>query len=70
MMTLSRALLAGLSPFDRVRPWRRPRRAKPAETDWRTPAPETVMVIDTNKGRVFLELSPRSRPATWRASRT
>ncbi len=36
--------------------------AKPTETDWRTPAPETVMVIDTNKGRVLVELVPEVAP--------
>jgi peptidylprolyl isomerase len=36
--------------------------AKPSEADWRTPAPETVMVIDTNKGRVLVELVPEVAP--------
>ncbi|MBO9544667.1 peptidylprolyl isomerase [Caulobacter sp.] len=36
--------------------------AKPTEADWRTPAPETVMVIDTNKGRVLVELVPEVAP--------
>ena len=36
--------------------------AKPAAQDWRTPAPETVMVIDTNKGRVLVELIPEVAP--------
>jgi len=36
--------------------------AKPTEADWRTPAPETVMVIDTNKGRVLVELVAEVAP--------
>jgi len=34
----------------------------PGPTDWRTPAPEDVVVIDTNKGRVILELIPEVAP--------
>lgn len=36
--------------------------AKPTDADWRAPAPETVMVIDTNKGRVLVELVPEVAP--------
>lgn len=39
-----------------------PKAVQPSETDWRTPAPETVMVIDTNKGRVLVELVPEVAP--------
>jgi peptidylprolyl isomerase len=35
---------------------------KPTEADWRTPAPETVLVIDTNKGRVLVEMTPEVAP--------
>jgi peptidylprolyl isomerase len=64
-MTFSRALLAGLylasitgsalaaTPSAPAKPTEA---AKLSEQDWRTPAPETVMVIDTNKGRVLVEL--------------
>ena len=31
--------------------------------DWRTPNPENVWVIDTNKGRILVELSPELAPA-------
>jgi peptidylprolyl isomerase len=34
----------------------------PAESDWRTPNPDDVLVIDTNKGRVFVELAPTIAP--------
>lgn len=37
--------------------------AAPTEADWRTPDPENVLVIDTNRGRVFLELNPAVAPA-------
>jgi peptidylprolyl isomerase len=34
----------------------------PAESDWRTPDPQTLLVIDTNKGRVIVELTPEAAP--------
>ncbi|MES2896534.1 MAG: peptidylprolyl isomerase [Pseudomonadota bacterium] len=34
----------------------------PKASDWRTPNPEDVLVIDTNKGRVFVELIPEVAP--------
>jgi peptidylprolyl isomerase len=34
----------------------------PKSSDWRTPAPENVVVIDTNKGRVVVELIPEVAP--------
>jgi peptidylprolyl isomerase len=34
----------------------------PSARDWRTPNPDDVMVIDTNKGVVFVELSPAIAP--------
>ena len=36
--------------------------AKPAASDWRVPAADTVMVIDTSKGRVLVELVPVVAP--------
>ena len=35
-----------------------PKITPPGATEWRTPAPENVVVIDTNKGRIILELIP------------
>ena len=35
---------------------------KPKPTDWRTPDPANVLVIDTNKGRVIVELVPEVAP--------
>ena len=61
-MTSSRALLAGLCLAATVTPALAAGPAKPSEKDWRTPAPDTVMVIDTNKGRVLVELIPEVAP--------
>lgn len=36
--------------------------AGPADADWRTPDPNDVMVIDTNKGRILVELVPEVAP--------
>jgi peptidylprolyl isomerase len=36
--------------------------AAPKEADWRTPAAEDVVVIDTNKGRILVELVPEVAP--------
>ena len=35
----------------------------PAAADWRTPDPANVLVIDTSKGRVIVELVPEVAPA-------
>jgi peptidylprolyl isomerase len=35
---------------------------KPTEADWRTPDPNDVLVIDTNKGRVIVEMIPEVAP--------
>jgi peptidylprolyl isomerase len=39
-----------------------PKIAPPKSTEWRTPAPENVVVIDTNKGRIVVELIPEVAP--------
>ena len=36
----------------------------PTAADWRTPDPENVMVIDTTKGRIFVELYPEVAPTS------
>ncbi len=36
--------------------------AEPKASDWRIPNPEDVLVIDTSKGRVFVELIPEVAP--------
>jgi peptidylprolyl isomerase len=40
----------------------KPALAAPAESDWRTPDPNDVLVIDTNRGRILVELSPDVAP--------
>jgi peptidylprolyl isomerase len=38
--------------------------APPSAADWRTPDPQNVVVIDTNKGRIIIEMEPRLAPKT------
>jgi peptidylprolyl isomerase len=38
--------------------------AQPTAADWRTPDPNDVLVIDTNKGRIFVEMAPEVAPQT------
>lgn len=35
----------------------------PTVGDWRTPDPQNVLVVETNKGRIIAELSPQAAPA-------
>jgi len=42
----------------------------PAAADWRTPNPDDVLVIDTNKGRIIVEMVPDVAPATVDRIRT
>ena len=41
-----------------------------SSADWRTVAPENLLVIDTAKGRVLVELDPRVAPASVQRVRT
>ena len=34
----------------------------PTAADWRTPDPQDILVIDTNKGRILVELAPMAAP--------
>ena len=36
--------------------------AAPSAADWRTPDPNNIVVIDTNKGRIVVELTPEIAP--------
>jgi len=36
--------------------------APPSEADWRTPDPRNVLVIDTTKGRIIVEMNPAEAP--------
>lgn len=40
--------------------------AAPTTADWRTPNPDDVLVIDTNKGRIIVEMVPEAAPL-WTA---
>ncbi|MBP7703818.1 MAG: peptidylprolyl isomerase [Caulobacter sp.] len=42
----------------------------PAAADWRTPDPENVLVVETNKGRIIVELTPNAAPAHVERYRT
>lgn len=44
--------------------------AAPTAADWRSPDAENIMVIDTNKGRIFVELAPRLAPTHVERIRT
>lgn len=61
-MTLSRALLPGLVLAITSSAALAAGPSQLSERDWRTPAPETILVIDTNKGRVLVELVPDVAP--------
>ena len=37
--------------------------AAPTAADWRTPDPQDILVIDTNKGRIIVEMYPQIAPA-------
>lgn len=54
------ALAAPKAPAAPVVP---PAPGAPAAADWRTPDPDNVLVIDTNKGRILVELSPQVAPS-------
>ena len=41
-----------------------PSTASLTAADWRTPDPQNVLVIDTNKGRILVEMEPRLAPNT------
>jgi peptidylprolyl isomerase len=36
--------------------------APPSEADWRTPDPQNLLVIDTTKGRIIVEMNPVQAP--------
>lgn len=42
----------------------------PAAADWRTPDPENVLVVETNKGRIIVEMEPQVAPAHVERYRT
>lgn len=57
------ALTAGCAAVSAA-PKASPPPAPPSAADWRTPDPRNVLVIDTSKGRVIVEMAPAVAPAT------
>ncbi len=56
------SVTAQAAPKPAVAPAKPAAPAAPGPSDWRTPDPNDVLVIDTNKGRVVVELSPEIAP--------
>jgi peptidylprolyl isomerase len=56
------ALLAGGTATAAPPPPKPTPLAPPSDADWRTPDPQNVMVIDTTKGRIIVELDPLAAP--------
>lgn len=54
--------LAAFSVSAAAKPAPPPAAAAPGPRDWRTPDPNDVLVIDTNRGRIFVELVPEVAP--------
>ena len=54
------AALAATPAFSQ--PKSAPAAAAPSAADWRTPKAEDILVIDTNKGRIIVELVPEIAP--------
>lgn len=57
MKSASLALVAALTLSAAV-----PAAAQAPASDWRTPDPQNVLVVDTNRGRIIVELEPRLAP--------
>ncbi|MBV9995145.1 MAG: peptidylprolyl isomerase [Caulobacteraceae bacterium] len=55
------ASVAGAKPAPPAPPTPPPPGA-PAEADWRTPDPQDILVLETTKGRVIIEMNPRAAP--------
>jgi peptidylprolyl isomerase len=62
ILLASTLALAALSLPAAAAPAARPGSAAPGAGDWRTPDPNDVLVIDTNRGRILLELVPEAAP--------
>lgn len=61
---LAAALLASVTPASAQDTTPSPSEAAPAiaADDWRTAAPDNLLVIDTNKGRILVEMTPEAAP--------
>jgi peptidylprolyl isomerase len=56
------AAAAGAAPKPAAAPAKPAGPTAPGPADWRTPDPNDVMVIDTNKGQILVELTPEAAP--------
>jgi peptidylprolyl isomerase len=59
----ARAPAPAPAPATKPEPAAPVRPGPPGPSDWRTPDPQNVLVIDTNKGRIIVELIPEVAPA-------
>ncbi|PZQ59199.1 MAG: peptidylprolyl isomerase [Phenylobacterium zucineum] len=65
---IAAAVAASTPAFAQKKPAAAPAPAAPAQpgaptaADWRTPNPDDVLVIDTNKGRIIVEMVPEVAP--------
>lgn len=60
------AALATMAHAQKTAPAAPAKAVAPTAADWRTPKPEDVLVIDTNKGRIIVEMVPEVAPL-WTA---
>jgi peptidylprolyl isomerase len=70
---LATALIASAPAFAKTPPAKTSAPTQPgppSEADWRTPDPKDVLVIDTSKGRIIVELNDLAAPNTAERIRT
>jgi peptidylprolyl isomerase len=63
-LTLVLALAAPLALAKPKAPPAPPPPSPPTDADWRTPDPDNILVIETTKGRILVELNPTAAPMT------
>jgi len=63
-LTVMLALAAPLAFAKSKAPPAPPPPSPPTDADWRTPDPDNILVIETTKGRILVELSPTAAPVT------
>ncbi|WP_374570065.1 peptidylprolyl isomerase [Phenylobacterium sp.] len=56
------AALALAAPSAAQTPQTPPAETAPGPNDWRAPDPQDILVIDTNKGRIIVEITPTTAP--------
>lgn len=63
-LTLALALAAPLALAKPKAPPAPPPPSPPTDADFRTPDPDNILVIETTKGRILVELNPTAAPVT------